>query len=70
MSAEKVDLSQDKVEIMAGARPLGRKIVELDHVSKAFDERIVIDDFNYIVLRDDRMGIVGLMVVVSQLFSI
>ncbi len=59
LSAEKVDLSQDKVEIMAGASRLGRKIIELDHVSKTFGERTVIEDFSYIVLRDDRMGIVG-----------
>ena len=59
LSAEEVDLSQDKVEIMAGGSRLGRKIVELIHVNKAFGERTVIEDFSYIVLRDDRMGIVG-----------
>jgi len=59
LSAEKVDLSQDKVEIIAGASRLGRKIVELSHVSKKFGARTLIDDFNYIVLRDDRMGIIG-----------
>jgi ATP-binding cassette subfamily F protein uup len=47
------------VEIMAGASRLGRKIVELTNVSKTFGERTVIEDFSYIVLRDDRMGIVG-----------
>jgi len=59
LSGTKVDLSQDKVEINAGASRLGRKIVELANVSKTFGERTVIDDFSYIVLRDDRMGIVG-----------
>ena len=58
-SAEQVNLGQDKVEINAGASRLGRKIVELDHVSKAFGDHSVITDFSYIVLRDDRMGIVG-----------
>jgi len=59
LSSEKVDLSQDRVEISAGASRLGRKIVELEHVSKTFGERTIITDFSYIVLRDDRMGIVG-----------
>ena len=59
LSAVKVDLGQDKVEINAGASRLGRKIIELDHVSKKFGDHSVIDDFSYIVLRDDRMGIVG-----------
>ncbi|AIF50007.1 ABC-F family ATP-binding cassette domain-containing protein [Pelosinus sp. UFO1] len=59
LSDEKVDLSQDKVEITAGASRLGRKIIELSNVTKSFEERTVIQDFSYIVLRDDRMGIVG-----------
>ena len=59
MSAVQVDLGQDKVEINAGATRLGRKIIELAHVSKSFGDHCVIDDFSYIVLRDDRMGIVG-----------
>ena len=59
LSAQKVDLGQDKVEMMAGSSRLGRKIIELTDVSKTFGERTVISDFSYIVLRNDRMGIVG-----------
>lgn len=59
LSDEKVDLSQEKVEITAGASRLGRKIIELSNVTKSFEERTVIQDFSYIVLRDERMGIVG-----------
>lgn len=59
LSDEKVDLSHDKVEITAGASRLGRKIIELSDVSKSFEGRAIIQDFSYIVLRDDRMGIIG-----------
>jgi len=59
LSAEKVDLSQEKMEITAGASRLGRKIIELEHVSKTFDQRTVVNDFSYIILRNDRMGIIG-----------
>ena len=38
---------------------LGKKIIELAHVSKAFDGVPVIMDFSYNVLRDDRIGIIG-----------
>ncbi|MEG1777167.1 MAG: ATP-binding cassette domain-containing protein, partial [Clostridia bacterium] len=41
------------------ASSLGRKIVEIDHVSKAFRGRPVVKDFSYLLLRDDRIGIVG-----------
>ena len=41
------------------ASRLGRKTIELDHVTKAFGDNTVIRDFSYTVLRDDRIGIVG-----------
>ncbi len=47
------------IEIKVGAARLGRKIIELNNVSKAFGELQVIKDFSYILLRDDRIGIIG-----------
>lgn len=38
---------------------LGRKTVELHNICKSFGGRTIIDDFTYIFLRDDRIGIVG-----------
>ena len=38
---------------------LGRKTVELDHVTKSFGDRTVIRDFSYSIAQDDRVGIVG-----------
>ena len=38
---------------------IGRKTVELHNICKSFGERTIIDDFRYIFLRDDRIGIVG-----------
>ncbi|MEA4966219.1 MAG: ABC-F family ATP-binding cassette domain-containing protein [Oscillospiraceae bacterium] len=42
----------------ASAR-MGKKIIELEGISKSFDGHIVIRDFSYNLLRDDRIGIVG-----------
>lgn len=47
------------VEIKAGASRLGRKTIELEHISKAYGDKQLIKDFNYILLRDDRIGIIG-----------
>ncbi len=38
---------------------LGKKIIEIDHVSKSFGERRIIEDFSYVLLRDARIGIIG-----------
>lgn len=48
-----------RVEVNALSSRLGKKTVELDHVSKSFDGRTVIRDFSCILLRDDRVGVIG-----------
>ena len=49
----------DNVQLTAAASRLGRKIIELHEVRKAFDGRTIIGGFSYNLLRDDRIGIVG-----------
>lgn len=48
-----------KVEISALSARLGRKTIELNHISKAFGGRKLINDFTYILLPGDRVGIIG-----------
>ena len=49
----------DVLQMSAASSRLGRKIIELHNVSKAFDGRTIIDNFSYNLLRTDRIGIVG-----------
>ena len=49
----------DNVQLTAATSRLGRKIIELHDVHKAFDGRTIIGGFSYNLLRDDRIGIVG-----------
>ncbi len=49
----------ENVEIQVGSSRLGRKIIELENIEKAFGDKVVIKDFSYILLRDDRIGIIG-----------
>ncbi len=51
--------AEGSVSVATAASRLGRKTIELSHVSKAYGGRAVISDFSYTVLRDDRIGIVG-----------
>jgi len=53
------DAAEDKLEISVGSSRLGKKIIEIEHINKAFDYKKVIDDFCYIILRNDRIGIIG-----------
>ncbi|HEX8264961.1 MAG TPA: ABC-F family ATP-binding cassette domain-containing protein [Pyrinomonadaceae bacterium] len=51
--------SKSEIDIAIGSRRLGSKIIELYDVSKSYDGRKLIDDFTYILKRDDRIGIIG-----------
>ncbi len=47
------------VQLAATSSRLGKKIIELTHISKSYDNKQVLDDVSYTLLRDDRIGIVG-----------
>lgn len=47
------------LQLSAGYSRLGRRVIELEHVSMDYGNGPVIDDFTYNLKRDDRIGIVG-----------
>lgn len=49
----------EKLQMGSVSSRLGNKTIELENISKAFGEKCIIKDFNYIFLSDDRIGIVG-----------
>ncbi len=51
--------TDDTVQLAAASSRLGKKIIELQDVSKSFDGRPIISHFSYNLLRNDRIGIVG-----------
>ncbi|MFT0674607.1 ABC-F family ATP-binding cassette domain-containing protein [Anaerostipes caccae] len=47
------------VEMDSVGTRLGKKTIELHRIPKAYGEKELIKDFTYILLRDDRLGIIG-----------
>lgn len=47
------------VELESIASRLGRTTVELKDLCKAYEDKVLIKDFNYIFLKHDRVGIIG-----------
>ena len=47
------------MEIGTVSSRLGKKIIEIKGISKSYGDRKLIDDFSYMILRNDRIGIVG-----------
>lgn len=52
-------VKDQRVEMDSVETRMGKKTIELHHVSKSFGEKKVVDDFTYIILRNQRLGIIG-----------
>ena len=59
MQEQEFKQAQGKVEIDTPGRRIGKKVIELENVSKAYDDRILIKDFTYEFAPRDRIGIIG-----------
>ncbi|WP_405320221.1 ABC-F family ATP-binding cassette domain-containing protein [Frisingicoccus sp.] len=55
----KAPVSDSRVEMDSVETRMGKKTIEFHNVSKAYGDHVLIKDFEYIVLRNQRLGIVG-----------
>ena len=54
------DIQEEKrVSMSSVASRMGNKTIELSDISKSYGERVLIKDYNYIFLKNDRIGIIG-----------
>ncbi|WP_414754809.1 ABC-F family ATP-binding cassette domain-containing protein [Anabaena sp. CCY 9910] len=51
--------TQGKVDISTVSRRIGKKVIDLHSISKAYNDRILIKDFTYEFSPEDRIGIIG-----------
>lgn len=47
------------IDLQVSAQRLGNKIIEIEHLSKAYGEKNLVEDFNYVFKKKDRIGIIG-----------
>ncbi|ACK66330.1 ABC transporter related [Rippkaea orientalis PCC 8801] len=59
MQKKEYKQAQGKVEISTASRRIGKKVIELNNISKAYNGRTLIKDFSYIFNPEDRIGIIG-----------
>src|SRR5919202_3231338 len=59
MQAKEFKQIQGKVEISTPGRRIGKKVIDLENISKAYDGRTLIKNFTYEFTSDDRVGIIG-----------
>jgi ATP-binding cassette subfamily F protein uup len=53
------EAAKENVDIAIGSKRLGSKVIEIKDVSKSYGSKKLIDDFTYLLKRDDRIGIIG-----------
>ncbi|MCI7097505.1 MAG: ABC-F family ATP-binding cassette domain-containing protein [Lachnospiraceae bacterium] len=53
------EIGDRKVQFASASTRMGRTTIEIEHLYKGFGNQTLIADFNYIFLKNDRIGIVG-----------
>lgn len=59
LMAQPKERAKSEIDIAIGSKRLGTKIVEISNLSKSYGGRKLIDNFSYLLKRDDRIGIIG-----------
>lgn len=54
-----IDLRERNVELGVKSSYIGSKIFEASHISKRFGEKTILNDFNYVFSRYEKVGIIG-----------
>lgn len=59
LEESKLVIDDDVLEISTATSRLGKKIIEMSNLSKSYGDLRLFEDFSYILLRNDRVGIIG-----------
>ncbi|MBW4550149.1 MAG: ABC-F family ATP-binding cassette domain-containing protein [Aphanocapsa sp. GSE-SYN-MK-11-07L] len=59
MQGQEFKQTQGKVDISTVGRRIGKKVIDLAHICKGYDGRILIQDFSHSFSPEDRIGIIG-----------
>lgn len=56
---QKFSVNTDKIEIGMGTSRLGKMIIEIENLTFNYQDKKIIENFSYNLLRNDRIGIIG-----------
>lgn len=55
----KLIIEESHLDMSTVSSRLGKKIIEIDNLCKSYDDRKLIENFTYTMIRNDRIGIIG-----------
>lgn len=59
LTQQKAHEFEQSVEISASSSRMGHTTIEIEHISKSYEEKKLISDFSYTFLKRDRIGFIG-----------
>lgn len=59
MQTQKGPVEDSVIEMSSVSTRMGRKTIELEHLTMSYGDRILFRDYSYIFLKNDRIGIIG-----------
>ncbi len=59
LKESETNIDNSEIELSVGHSRLGKKIIRIKDISKSFGNKQLINNFSYILLKDDRIGIIG-----------
>ncbi|OIJ21321.1 multidrug ABC transporter ATP-binding protein [Anaerobacillus alkalidiazotrophicus] len=59
LKEQKGPVAKQNVEFSIGSKRLGDKVIEVERIAKAFGSSNLINDFSYLVVPGERLGIIG-----------
>lgn len=59
LTSNKIEVNDEKVEMSSFGSRLGKKVIEINNISKEYDGKKLIQNFSYIMQNSDRVGVVG-----------
>ena len=59
LKQQKFSVNTDKIEIGMGTSRLGKMIIEIENLTFNYQDKKIIENFSYNLLRNDRIGIIG-----------
>lgn len=57
--AARASMEKNNLEISSISTRIGKKTIEINGVTKKYGQKLLFDNFSHIVLRDERIGIIG-----------
>ncbi|WP_249872616.1 ABC-F family ATP-binding cassette domain-containing protein [Oceanobacillus saliphilus] len=59
MKQETFDTKKSHLEFQVGSSRLGKKVIELKHISKSYEGKVLLHDFSHLIIPGERLGIIG-----------